>query len=139
MTATTISRSVEFDAGHRVPEHGGKCRSPHGHRYRVVATIAGAVGHDGMVLDFGELADLLDRLVHEPYDHAFLVDRDDKVMRQALDADPTWKVAVLRAAPTAENLAALIADALAWSLPDELQLVSVSVDETPKCRAVWRP
>lgn len=55
----SVSKDVQFDAGHRVPSHASKCRNPHGHRYRVVAYCVGDVvedggsADDGMVVDFG--------------------------------------------------------------------------------------
>ena len=35
------TRRIEWDMGHRVPEHGGKCRTPHGHRYVAEVTVRG--------------------------------------------------------------------------------------------------
>ena len=60
-----ISKEIEFDAGHRVPKHDGKCRSPHGHRYRVRVTCKGYVIEDpnssdnGMLVDFGRLKGIM--------------------------------------------------------------------------------
>jgi 6-pyruvoyltetrahydropterin/6-carboxytetrahydropterin synthase len=33
--AITITRRLEFDAGHRIPHHDGQCRHLHGHRYAI--------------------------------------------------------------------------------------------------------
>ena len=47
MTNTVrISKEVQFDAGHRVPNHASKCKNPHGHRYRVVVHCAGEIIDD---------------------------------------------------------------------------------------------
>jgi len=56
-----ITRRLEFDAGHRIPHHGGQCKHLHGHRYVIEVTLRGAVqekhgdADEGMVLDFGDI------------------------------------------------------------------------------------
>ena len=35
----TITRKLEFDAGHRIPDHTSQCRNLHGHRYTVEITL----------------------------------------------------------------------------------------------------
>lgn len=68
----SVTRQIAIDAGHRIPEHGSKCRHLHGHRYVIEATcrpVGGEVrarGEEaGMVLDFGflkeEMMDTVDR------------------------------------------------------------------------------
>ena len=39
----TITRKLEFDAGHRIPDHKSQCRNLHGHRYTLEITLVGAV------------------------------------------------------------------------------------------------
>ena len=56
-----ITRRLEFDAGHRIPQHQSQCRHLHGHRYALEITLSAEVIHDegasddGMVMDFGEI------------------------------------------------------------------------------------
>ena len=38
-----LTRRIGIDMGHRVPDHGSKCRNPHGHRYEILATCEGPV------------------------------------------------------------------------------------------------
>ena len=40
-----ITKEIEIDAAHRVPNHKSKCRTFHGHRYRI------EVGVDDKVID----------------------------------------------------------------------------------------
>ncbi|MHB8760606.1 MAG: 6-pyruvoyl trahydropterin synthase family protein, partial [Thiobacillus sp.] len=35
-----ITRRLEFDAGHRIPNHGSQCRHLHGHRYALEITLS---------------------------------------------------------------------------------------------------
>jgi 6-pyruvoyltetrahydropterin/6-carboxytetrahydropterin synthase len=39
----TITRKLEFDAGHRIPDHNSQCRNLHGHRYTLLITLTGDV------------------------------------------------------------------------------------------------
>lgn len=137
MTTSEVQRWVEFDAGHRVQTHDGKCRRPHGHRYRVTVSCEGPVPGSGMVIDFGILAQLLQEHVHDVYDHKFIVADDDRVMAEAIIFVDPDALVVVPAPPTAENLAKWAAEALTPLLPDGLTLRRVDVQETLKSVASW--
>jgi len=132
-----VSKSIEFDAGHRVPSHDGKCRNPHGHRYRVVAYVRGPVPESGMVVDFGVVKQAMTTLVHDRFDHTMIVHRDDRELLDALDGHG-WLVVPVDDPPTAENLAALFGGLLGPALAShDVELVGVDVWETPTSRARW--
>ena len=38
-----ITRRLEFDAGHRIPDHASQCRHLHGHRYALEVTLSGDI------------------------------------------------------------------------------------------------
>lgn len=86
----TVSKEIEFDAGHRVPNHKSKCRNPHGHRYRLRVTITGDIvttsgaSDEGMLADFGDLKTFMTEKVHDVLDHGFVAYDDDKQMLIAL-------------------------------------------------------
>lgn len=143
----TISKEIEFDAGHRVPGHASKCKNPHGHRYRVRVTCEGRIVEEvgapdeGMLVDFGDLKTLMTHRVHDVLDHAFIVHVDDGRMRQALMVgDPEWKHVLFPYVPTAENLARWTWDQLDAAITerfrDGLTLHRVEVWETPTSLAV---
>lgn len=135
-----INKEIQFDAGHRVPLHASKCKNPHGHRYRVVAFIEGELitegPESGMVRDFSIVKELLTERVHDVYDHAFIVAKDDEVMRFALaHGDPDWKIVEVDFIPTAECLAKAIFDDLQENgLPN---LMRIEVWETPTSCATY--
>lgn len=150
----SVSKEIEFDAGHRVPTHEGKCRSPHGHRYRVRVTCTGEVEHEaddpeaGMLCDFGFIKDLLTVHVHDVFDHGMIVWEQDAPLLRAmgnvgglLDPDePAWKVIVFPLIPTAENIARWVAfklDNLIAARNTSLALSRVDVWETPTSVASW--
>ena len=142
----SLSKEVEFDTGHRVPDHQSKCRNPHGHRYRLRATCEGDVVNEngaadnGMLVDFSDLKEWMTEYVHDVYDHAFVVYGGDTSMRTALLSDPDWKVVTVPFTPTAENLARSIFDTLAGIIETHwrgnLRLSKIELWETPTSVAI---
>lgn len=147
MTVARISKEVEFDAGHRVPSHGSKCRNPHGHRYRVRVTCTGPIvdepgaPDDGMLVDFGDLKGLMVQHVHDVLDHATVVWVHDRELFDALDGHG-WAVVEFPYVPTAENLARWVWETLAPLIAarfrDGLTLTEVAVWETPTSVAYYQ-
>lgn len=106
-----ITRRLEFDAGHRIPNHKSQCRHLHGHRYAIEITLSGEIvaaagaSDEGMVMDFGDVKEVAKRVVVDAWDHAFLVYSGDKTVADFLRTLPDHKTVVLDVVPTAENLA----------------------------------
>jgi 6-pyruvoyltetrahydropterin/6-carboxytetrahydropterin synthase len=140
-----ITRRLEFDAGHRIPDHASQCRHLHGHRYAIEITLTGdiidAAGQpvNGMVMDFGEVKAIAKEYVVDHWDHAFLVFRGDTVVAEFLASIPGHKTVVLDVVPTAEHLAEeafRILDPLYRdSFGNSLRLERVRLYETPNCWA----
>jgi len=80
-----ITTKLEFDAGHRIPNHKSKCRNLHGHRYVMEITLRGdivteeKVSENGMVMDFSDVKRIAREQVVDVWDHAFLVYKEDSV------------------------------------------------------------
>ncbi len=136
-----ITRRLEFDAGHRIPNHASQCRHVHGHRYAIEITLSGktidteGVSEQGMVMDFSEMKHIAKRMLVDHWDHAFLVYQGDQAMTEFLATLPGHKTVVLPVAPTAENLAAeafRILDAVYRdTYGNQLRLERVRLYETP--------
>lgn len=137
-----VTKVIEFDAGHRIPNHSSKCRNVHGHRYRVECTFEGPVhpargrSNDGMVLDFGDLKNIMMHHIHDVYDHAFIVWEHDEELREALATLPAGhQTRVVHLVPTAENLAAIFFEkvqaALVEAYGDRVWLRRLRLFETP--------
>lgn len=81
---TTVQREIGIDAGHRVTNHGTKCRNVHGHRYTIRAYIEGKLFSEGeqggMVLDFGFLKAVMMAEIDTPCDHGMIFWRGDDLM-----------------------------------------------------------
>lgn len=140
-----ITRRLEFDAGHRIPDHRSACRHLHGHRYALEITLSGDIIQlpgsevDGMVMDFAEVKTLAQTHVVDRWDHAFLVHRGDKAVLDFLQTMPGHKTVVFDGVPTAENIAQTAFDILdplyRSAYGNRLRLEQVRLYETPNCWA----
>lgn len=104
-----LRKSLNFEAAHFLPNHDGKCRNLHGHRWEIVIEIKSSMlDNQGMVFDFMRIG----RIVRDEYDHTCLNDKVD--------------------VPTAENLAKIIWDRIILYLDKEMHKgLTVTVIETP--------
>ena len=143
--AISITRRLEFDSGHRIPNHDGQCKHLHGHRYAIEVTLTGEVAHhpgkadDGMVLDFGDIKRLTNQHIVDLWDHAFLVAKEDEGLVAFLATLPNHKTVVMEHVPTVENLAkaafAILQPVFSKSFGGRLELSALRLYETPNCWA----
>ena len=143
--AISITRRLEFDSGHRIPNHDGQCKHLHGHRYALEVTLTGEVAHhpgkadDGMVLDFGDIKRLTNQHIVDLWDHAFLVAKEDEGLVAFLATLPNHKTVVMEHVPTVENLAkaafAILQPVFTKSFGGRLELSALRLYETPNCWA----
>lgn len=140
-----ITRRLEFDAGHRIPDHQSQCRHLHGHRYALEITLSGEViekdgdAANGMVMDFSQVKELANLHLISAWDHAFLAYKGDQAIVDFLASLPGHKTVLLDCIPTAENLARTafrILDAVYRdTYGNHLRLHQVRLYETPNCWA----
>lgn len=136
-----ITTRLEFDAGHRIPNHKSQCRNLHGHRYALEITLSGDiisasdVSENGMVMDFSDVKKIARECVVDVWDHAFLVFKEDKVILDFLNSLPSHKTVIFPNVPTAENMAAEAFKILKSQYKDtygnHLTLERVRLYETP--------
>ena len=111
----SVTRSFSFEAAHQLEWHAGACKNLHGHSYRLEVTVTGPVDGNGIVIDFADVNNVVQREVIDAFDHTYL--------------NETIPV------PSAENIAIWAWDRLrASSLP----LHELHVHETPGCFVVYR-
>lgn len=140
-----ITRRLEFDAGHRIPDHQSQCRHLHGHRYAIEVTLSGDIiradgtPQNGMVMDFADVKAIAKSRIVDLWDHAFLACRSDAAVVAFLDTMPDHKTVLLDLVPTAENLARIAFNILEPAYIDvfgnHLRLERVRLYETPNCWA----
>ncbi len=141
----TITRKLEFDAGHRIPDHKSQCRNLHGHRYTLEITLVGNViemegnSDNGMIMDFSDIKALAKQHLVDVWDHAFLVYSGDAAVKDFLASLPGHKTVIIDRIPTVENLARTAFDLLKAVFTDRygtgLRLRKLVLHETPNCWA----
>ncbi len=140
-----VTRRLEFDAGHRIPDHASQCRHLHGHRYALEVTLSGEIIKadglpvNGMVMDFADVKRIAKELVVYQWDHAFLVYRGDSLVADFLAAVPGHKTGGARrrahgGEPGRRGLPHLD-PAYRDSYGNHLRLERVRLYETPNCWA----
>jgi 6-pyruvoyltetrahydropterin/6-carboxytetrahydropterin synthase len=145
-----ITRKLEFDAGHRIPDHRSQCRNLHGHRYVIEITLEGELvdvegaPDRGMVMDFADVKALAMEHLIGKWDHAFIVYQGDTAVREFLETLPDHKTVVLDCIPTVENLAAtafrILCGVYDAHYGVDLRLKHLRLYETPNCWAdIERP
>jgi 6-pyruvoyltetrahydropterin/6-carboxytetrahydropterin synthase len=136
-----ITTRLEFDAGHRIPNHNSQCRNLHGHRYVIEITLTGQIiteekiSENGMVMDFSDVKRIARESVVDLWDHAFLVHKNDQVVLDFLNTLPNHKTVIFQHVPTAENMAAeafrILQDQYQDTYSNQLKLSRVRLYETP--------
>lgn len=118
----TVTKRFSFCYGHHLPDYNGKCANVHGHNAELEVEVAGCAGdYPSMVMDFNALKATVNPVL-EKLDH-----KDLNVVL------PGWSQP-----PTAENMVVYIAGEIAQNLPRGVDLLRVSVSETPTSWAHWR-
>lgn len=146
----TATRRIQFCAGHRVHNHGSKCRHMHGHNYVAFITVqAPELDKLGMVTDFAVIKEKLGVWIDEHWDHGFVYYEKDRAVLHALlefqgEEEGTFlqKRYPLPYNPTAENMAQYLLE-VGNNLfkGTEVKVVEVTLWETENCSAtvkLWK-
>lgn len=124
-----IAKEFDWEMGHRLPFHKGKCKNLHGHSYKLIAELEGDLDENGMVLDFYDVKIIIAPIV-EKLDHAFLVYEQDVELIEVLKKLNS-KYVVVGFHPTAENICNYFLEAIKNSdMPENIKKVKIRVHET---------
>lgn len=136
-----ITSRMEFDAGHRIPNHNSSCKNLHGHRYAIEVSIGGEIitskneSDFGMVMDFKDVKKLIRSIIVDPWDHAFIVYEKDYEVVKFLQSIENHKTVILSKVPTAENMAiiamSLLKTAFEREYKGKIEPTLVRLYETP--------
>lgn len=140
-----ISKEIGIDVGHRVPFHKSKCRGFHGHRYRIEVGVDDVLitkgSSEGMVIDFGDLKEVMMEEIDGKLDHTsiyFINDPMAEVLK-LLEPDSPKPFVWVHFIPTAENLAKYLFKSIKELLRDRgIKIDYVKVWETPTSTATYR-
>ncbi|HMO13535.1 MAG TPA: 6-carboxytetrahydropterin synthase [Pirellulaceae bacterium] len=99
-------KQIDFCAGHRLLNHGGKCENLHGHNYRLqVHVSAKELDSVGRVIDFVEIRNLFKAWIDEHWDHGFVLAEFDSNAIEAVKQVQPHKLYLIPWNPTAELMA----------------------------------
>lgn len=101
-----VTKFFEFEAGHRLMHHKGKCKNLHGHNYKVEVKVIGdyfLVNESGMLIDFGDLKNIVKPIL-DNWDHAMIINSHDSELINFLTQEK-YNIVTFPGEPTAENMA----------------------------------
>jgi 6-pyruvoyltetrahydropterin/6-carboxytetrahydropterin synthase len=141
----SIIKEFTWDMAHMLAGHDGLCKNLHGHTYKIRVEVSKASGNveedtanheKGMVMDFSSLKRIVQKLIVEPLDHAFMYWRHstDPLEHQIADLlkKSGRKIAEVDYRPTAEEMAISFMDLLSSHLVEaNINVISIELWETP--------
>ncbi|MBP6219435.1 MAG: 6-carboxytetrahydropterin synthase [Oligoflexales bacterium] len=151
-----ITKVIEWDMGHRVPNHQNKCRFLHGHRYRLELSLSGSIQSnkgacdEGMICDFADIKKIAMEKIHDVLDHMFMAHREDPLM-QGFEGSQTVhggqqmgsEILFVPFIPTAENIVIWcyeqIQDAFSLAQNKQIRIHQLRLYETPNSWADYFP
>ena len=143
MSVIRVTKEFNFEIAHALWNYDGPCKNLHGHSYKLFVTVMGSPIEDpdnpknGMVIDFGDLKQIVNDEIVEPLDHAVILnikalEENITAVRQMFD-----KRFVVNYQPTCENMIIDFANRIDKRLPERLKLHSLKLHETGSSYAEW--
>lgn len=144
MAKVRVTKEFSFEMAHALENYDGSCRHIHGHSYKLFVTVVGSPSTDindpklGMVIDFGQLKNIVNSQIVDRYDHAL-------VLRKTTENSTLYKeirthfekVELVDYQPTCENMIALFSEMISKQLPNNVELFSLKLHETQTSYAEW--
>lgn len=138
-----VTKIFCFEAAHLLEGYNGLCKNIHGHSYQLHVTIIGKPicdqtdSHDGMVIEFSILKNIVNELIILPFDHSLILpERANKLLINALN-EVDNKTVFTKFQPTCENLLNHFAELLINNMPKGVSLYKLKLYETANSYAEW--
>lgn len=143
MTKIRLTRLFTFETAHALLHYDGPCRRIHGHSYKLEVTVIGTPlveeehPKNGMVMDFGDLKQLVQEHIVQPFDHALVLAQESPLdlLEQLRKYD--HKLVLTPYQPTCENMLIDFQHRLRQRLPGHVQLHHLKLWETQNSFAEW--
>jgi len=138
-----VSKEFRWEMAHALWHYDGLCKNLHGHSYILRVTVKGPINKNtsdaklGMVIDFGDLKQLVNQNVVKLFDHSVVLNKDMNVPELNNIDELFDRIHYLPFQPTAENLVCYFAKIIKDKLPKEIELISVRLNETANSFAEW--
>lgn len=129
----SVTKVISFCYGHRLLNYEGKCKFLHGHNGKAEILLRSkTLDLRGMVVDFGNVKNLVGNFINERLDHKMLLCKKDPLVPELKKmGEPCF---LMDENPTAENIAKLI---FLYARGKKLPVVSVKLWETDTSFAVY--
>jgi 6-pyruvoyltetrahydropterin/6-carboxytetrahydropterin synthase len=139
MSKVRITKVFSFEMAHALDYHAGKCRNIHGHSYYLEVTLLGTpnVNNEsdkGMVIDFSELKDVVNKEIVDQLDHALVLHKHSKYVSVG---ENDHKLVLVDYQPTCENMVIDFAQRIKALLPSKVDIYKLKLTETATSYAEW--
>lgn len=117
-----VTRHIEFEASHLLPNYDGGCANLHGHTYKLEVTVQGPQsGLWDMVVDFKQLTSMLKEIVP---DHMYLHQSGNPISEEIVSVLDKYglKYHTFEKPTTAENMVTYFKDTINDYLHNEMKL-----------------
>jgi len=144
-----ITKEIEIDMAHRVPNHKSKCRNLHGHRYKIEVGVDDKLidekwrSDEWMVIDFSDLKLVMMEELDERFDHGAVFYIWDKYRDKLIELIQLWdqnpdKLHFVEFIPTAENLCKYWFELIEWPLKERgVKIKHLKIWETPTSTTIY--
>lgn len=136
-----LTKEFEFEMSHALHNYDGLCKNIHGHSYKLFITVRGCPildensAKNGMVMDFGDLKEIVFQEIIQPFDHALVLYNKSKLLEKINSKDT--KLIVLDYQPTCENFLIDFVNRINLRLDKNIELVKIKLHETSNSFAEW--
>jgi 6-pyruvoyltetrahydropterin/6-carboxytetrahydropterin synthase len=143
MEQLSITKEFTWDMAHMLANHQGVCKNLHGHTYKMlvkVAKINNSINSDnnneGMVVDFSELKDIVQKNIINKFDHSFVYwsNSPDQLEHEIANLLKKYerKVIAVEYRPTAEEICINFFRNLNMELSKiNIKVINIKIWETP--------
>jgi len=138
-----ITKLFSFEMAHALENHDGMCQNIHGHSYKLRVTILGEPTSncnspkEGMLMDFFDLKNIVNKHIIEKYDHALVLKSTTNPQVIEILKKQYQKIEITDYQPTSEQLLLQFVSILQDVLPSNVQLFSLRLSETETSYAEW--
>jgi 6-pyruvoyltetrahydropterin/6-carboxytetrahydropterin synthase len=142
----TITKIFHYEMAHALHRYDGACANIHGHSYRLEVTITGPIITDstnpkcGMIMDFGDLKQIVQTTVLNKFDHALVLNsavKNAETLHTTSMQNHFGNIIFVDYQPTNENLLVDFAQSIQSALPNSVTLVKLRMYETNASFAEW--
>ncbi|OIO99473.1 MAG: 6-carboxytetrahydropterin synthase QueD [Bacteroidetes bacterium CG2_30_33_31] len=143
MNKIRLTKEFNFEMAHSLLNYDGLCKHIHGHSYKLAVTIIAEPNCDknspkiGMVMDFGELKTIVNKLIVKPLDHSLVLNSETPEEFYTSNNQLFGRLVLVDYQPTCENMVIEFAEKIKRDLPKGVNLFSIKLHETATSFAEW--